>query len=275
MTSLDSSTPEQHRARYLALKSQADARTIARPKAGATPPRPIDEAAVIHRETIPDGWYWSRRVARGESLRIVNPSGNATVSLIIWNADDTSERFNSGDTVKLQWHALLGKGDLLFSDMGRVLASITEDTSGAHDALVGGSTKATNLRRYGPGAWRNTRDNFLLAAAKLGLDRRDVMPCFSLFAPIRVTQSGGFVWQDGLVKPGDFIELRAEMNLLVVLSNCPHPLDPAPSYAPGSIEAVLWRAPPPGPDDLCRTASEEAIRGFENTDILFGEGAKS
>jgi len=265
MTTLDFATPEQHRQRYLQLRQAAQAR------AAAAPPRLMDEAAaglagdaIITNETIPGGWYWTARLKRGEALRIINTSGRSAVSALLWNAADTSERFNAGDTVKLQWTAVLGRGKLLFSDMGRVLASIIEDTSGGrHDALTGGSTPLTNQRRYGDASLRNTRDNFRLAAAKLGLSVRDVPPCITFFAGVRVDDAGAFVWRDGGM-PGEFVDLRAELDLFVTLSNCPHPLDPARDYAPEPVEAIIFRAPSPGADDPCRCASEEAERGFEN-----------
>lgn len=271
MSLLDASTPEQHRERYLELKRNAETRLNARARQSQAPSklRPLADSEILWRETIPDGWYWTRRVNRGESLRIINASGHASVSTLIWNADDISERYNAGDTVKIQWNALLGKGNVLFSDMGRVLASITEDSGAGHDALVGGSTASTNEERYGVASLRNTRDNFCIAAAKLGLARRDIMPCVTFFAPLRTTPDGGFAWREGAVKANDFVELRAEMNLLVALSNCPHPFDPRPDYAPGVVEAVVWRGDALAATDLCRTASEEAVRGFENTDALF------
>ena len=141
MTShLDEQTPAQHRARYEALKAQARAKAAARPDAeagGAAPPA-IPAAAERLRETIAGGWYWSVRVPRGQTLRLVNTSGNPGVSVMIWNADETSERYNAGDTVKLQWTTRLTRGRVLFSDMGRVLCSITEDGFGASDTILGG-----------------------------------------------------------------------------------------------------------------------------------------
>jgi uncharacterized protein len=230
----------------------------------------ILEDAIIHKETIPSGWYWTARLDRGDTLRIVNTAGTATVSLLAWNAADTTERLNHADTIKVQWAARLQKGRVLLSDMGRALLSITEDTSAAHDTIVGGSTAKTNSRRYGEGSLRNTRDNFTLAAAKLGLDRRDIHPCVSFFAPVSVDADGKFFWTDTRREKGDFIDLRAEMDVLIALSNCPHPLDPAVSYPQASVEAVRYRSRPPAADDLCRTATAEARRAFENNALYFG-----
>jgi len=269
MSDLDASTPEAHRARYMELKRSAAARAHAPRTTAPSALRALAAAEILHEEPIPGGWYWTTRIARGQRLRIVNPGGRASVSTLIWNADDPSERYNAGDTVKIQWSARLGKGDVLFSDMGRVLASIVEDSGAGHDALVGGSTSASNEKRYGAAPLRNARDNFCLAAAKLGLTRRDVMPCITFFAPVQTDADGALAWR-GAVAPGAFIELRGEMNLLVALANCPHTYDPHPDYAPGTVEATLWRGLPVEATDLCRTASEEARRGFDNTDALFG-----
>ena len=262
MPSLDQQTPEQHRERYAALRARA--RENARPSGRAAPPPELNAHQVIHRETIPGGWYWTARLQRGQALRIVNTQGTPGVSALFWNADDTSERYNQGDTVKLQWTAVLGAGRVLFSDMGRVLVSTTADTCGHHDAVVGGSTP----RGAADAAPRNTADNFRLAAGKHGMSRRDVPPCITFFAGLRTDEEGRLAWQEDATAPGDIIDLRAEMNVLVALSNCPHPLSP-PGAAPSPVEAVIWEAPAPAPDDLCRHFGEEAERGFENTDALF------
>ena len=264
---------ESYRRRYLELKAAGQAPARPLPPLTVRDAAPLDPQRVIHRETVPGGWYWTTRLARGQALRLINRSVTPGVSVMLWNADDSSERYNAGDTVKVQWSAALRKGRVLFSDMGRVLASITEDSCAAHDTLVGGSTAASNLEKYGApcgdAGLRNTRDNLLLAAAKFGLSRRDLAPCISFFAPLATDAQGRFAWREGQVQAGDFVELRAEMNLLLTVSNCPHPLAPGDSYAPGEIEAVLWQAPPPTADDPCRGGSAEAQRGFANTDPLF------
>lgn len=257
----------EYRRRYKALQTAGTTHAQrALPPATALNDAPIAEDDVLSRRTIPGGWYTTARLERGEALRLVNTEGAAAVSLLAWNAADPSERLNHADTVKIQWSARLRKGRVLFSDMGRVLLSLIEDTSGAHDALVGGSTAASTAAKYGPGAMRNTRDNLVLAACKLGLARRDVAPSIAFFAPVAVEEDGRFAWGEGLRRAGDFVDLRAEMDLLVALSNCPHPLDPAETYAPGSVEVVQFRAPPVHADDICRTATPEAARGFENLD---------
>ncbi|MFG1347171.1 urea amidolyase associated protein UAAP1 [Xanthobacter autotrophicus DSM 431] len=257
---------EENRRRYEELKAAGQTHA---PKAlpGPTPrgSAPIPEGAVIRAETIPGGWYWSTPLKAGEALRIHLAQGPAAVSMIAWAAGDKSERLNYADTVKVQWTSALGKGRVLFSDMGRVMFSLIEDTTGMHDALVGGSTAASNRARYGEKVLRNTRDNFILTAGKLGLDKRDIPPALTFFAPVRTDEDGRFHWIDGQRQQGDFVDLRAEMDLIVALSNCPHPMDPTPDYAPPPVEAIRFKAPAPAADDLCRTATIEAVRGFENT----------
>ncbi|UGV24305.1 urea carboxylase-associated family protein [Rhodopseudomonas boonkerdii] len=234
----------------------------------------INSTAIFAQETIPGGWYWTTRLNAGDAIRILNRSGTSCVSLLAWNSSDPSERLNHADTIKVQWTATLRKGRVILSDMGRVMFGIVEDTSFMHDTLAGGSTAATNAARYGNAPTRNTRDNFVLAAGKLGLDRRDVMPCINLFAPVSVNVDGRFAWNANGREAGDFIDLRAEMDMLIALSNCPHPLDPAPTYDPQPVDIVCYAADPAAGDDLCRTASAEAIRAFENNDIGFKRAAR-
>lgn len=249
-------TPDQiasDRRRYEAhqkLGLEFSPRTLPEPS-----PRPAPEATALATEIVPGGWYTTMTLQKGEILRVVTGARASTVSLAAWSAADPSERMNLPDTVKVQWTTELRKGRVLFSDMGRVLLSITEDSSGAHDALTGGSTPATTTGR-------NTRDNMVLAAAKLGLGRRDLPSLFNLFAPVRVDAAGVFEWRGAMLSPGDWVDLRAEMAVILALSNCPHPLDPV-QEAP-AVTVIRLPARPVAEDDLCRTATAEAIRGFEN-----------
>ena len=270
MTKTRQEIAEANRRRYEELRAAGQELT---PK-GLPQPTALDGArigtdAVIHREQVPPGWYTTERLCRGEALRIVDDAGRASVSLICWRMEDTSERINCADTVKVQWSAAISRGRVILSDMGRVMLSLIEDTSGAHDLLVGGSTAASTLAAFGAPD-RNTQENFLAAAAKIGLGSRDIPPCITFFAPVSLDDAGRFRWQEGRKRPGDFVDLRAEMNLIVVASNCPHPLDPARAGAATAVSLIRHRVPPAGSDDLCRTASPEAARAFAFTDRLFG-----
>ncbi|MEO8244258.1 MAG: DUF1989 domain-containing protein [bacterium] len=228
------------------------------PKAMPGPsPRPApapDPARSLGTDVVPFGWYTTLRLAAGEVLRLQVDGLGSSVSLACWSAADSSERMNLPDTIKLQWTTELRKGRLVFSDMGRVMLSICEDSSGAHDVLTGGTPSA--------GTQRNARDNMVLAAAKLGLDRRDLPALLTFFAPVRVDAEGRLFWRGVLLSGDDWVDLRAEMDLLVALSNTRHPLDVS-GDTPALI-ATRLAARPVGADDLCRTATAEAVRGFEN-----------
>src|SRR5260370_34116360 len=128
---------------------------------------PIAEGAVISREEVPADWYTTVRLRRGEALRIIDISGMSSVSMIGWREEDTSERINCADTVKVQWSAAISKGRVILSDMGRVFVSLVEDTSGAHDKLVVGSTPPSTLPAFALAA-RTTHENLLAAAATIG-----------------------------------------------------------------------------------------------------------
>jgi urea carboxylase-associated protein 2 len=258
-------TPEFYRRRYFELKAQAERTNAERPAPGASDnPAVVPENLVVVEETIPGFWYWTQTIARGQTLRLINDYATPGVSVFLWNAHDTSERYNAPDSVKIQWTARLGFGKLMLSDMGRVLASITADTCGLHDSIAGGSTPQSNLRNYGTMGLRNTRDNFILAASKYGLSSRDLASCTSFFAPVSVDTEGRFVWQDGALKQGDHVDLRAEMDVIVAISNCPHPLSPGRAPVARPVRAIVWRSPSAAGNDLCRHASEEGERAFQN-----------
>jgi urea carboxylase-associated protein 2 len=230
---------------------------------------PMVSDAVIHREVVPAGWYTTFVLRRGEVLRIIDDAGLASVSVLAWREEDPSERINCADTIKVQWSAAISKGRVILSDMGRVVFSLVEDTSGAHDLLVGGSTPASVLAASGAGG-RNTQENFLAAVSKIGLSVRDIPPCITFFAPVALDAAGRFIWKEGSKRAGDFVDLRAEMNLIVVASNCAHPMNPSQSAASGgSATLIKHRGAAPRADDLTRTASPEAMRAFAFTDRLY------
>jgi urea carboxylase-associated protein 2 len=260
---------DANRRRYEELRAAGQSATSkALPEPTALGAAAVAADAVISREEVPAGWYATVRLRRGEALRISDDSGLASVSMIGWREEDTSERINCADTVKVQWSAALTKGRVILSDMGRVFLSLIEDTGGAHDLLVGGSTPASTLAADGA-VGRNTHDNFLAAAAKIGLSLRDIPPSVTFFAPVSVDAAGRFVWNVARKRPGDFVDLRAEMNLVLVLSNCAHPLNPAGPASTAPITLVRHRVPPAATDDPCRTTSPEAARAFAFTDRLY------
>lgn len=262
-------TPEQiaaDRQRYLDFQSEGmETKTLPQP---SPRPAPATENARL-TEIVPGGGYTVLHLKTGEVLRLAPGGTGSTTSLAAWTQQDTTERLCLPDTVKLQWTTDLTKGRVIFSDMGRVMLSIVEDSSGAHDVLTGGSTPET-VAEYAGDAARNTRDNMVLAAAKIGLDRRDIPAVLNLFAPVRVDAEGQFMWRPAMLAAGDWVDLRAEMDLLVALSNCRHPLDPDAAEVPPDLAVMCLPAQPIAADDLCRTATAEARRGFENNARLQG-----
>ncbi len=269
MPSQETGKPDTYaaqRARYETLYARGRAARRDFSEMKGNPPV-IAEDLIARRESLPAGWGTSVFVPRGQTLRLVAGEHCQGVSVLLYRAGDLTERLNVGDTLKMQWSARLHKGKLLYSDMGRVLASITDDTYGRHDALAGGSSALTNLRKFGDASGRNTRDNFILIAAKHGLGKVDIPPCITFFAPISVNALGYFEWTEPAAKNGDYVDLRAEMDVLVFISNCAHPLAPD-AQSPSAVELLRWRSPAVASDDFCRNSCEEAIRGFENTDAL-------
>jgi urea carboxylase-associated protein 2 len=219
-------------------------------------------------EVIGTGGYASRRLPRSAVMRITDTAGDACVQLLVYAAANPAERLNVADTVKVQWQAYLGAGSLLLSDMGRVLMTVVADTSARHDCLCGCSTAATNAGRYGDGSVSGptpaARDLLCLGAAKLGLGRADVGPNLNLFKTARVDLDGA-LHLDGDLAPGVFVELRAEVPVLVVLANTPHPLDERDRYTASSVRCTAWRAEHPNPDPF-RDSSPERHRAFLNSD---------
>ena len=228
---------------------------------------------LIWEETIAAGGYATRRLSRGTRLRLIDLKGDACSSLLIFNAEMPTERLNVADTVKVQWNAYLGASKLLLSDMGRVLMSLIEDTAGLHDAFCGVSNAATNAARYGNGAnsgpFPNGRDRFLLGAAKHGLQRRDVHPCVNLFKGVRIEEDGAITPQVGPFDPGRQVVLRAEMDVIVVIANCPHVLDPRDSWTVTPLRATAWRGAVTPEDDAVRNATPEGLRAFLNVEDYY------
>jgi uncharacterized protein len=225
-------------------------------------------------ETLRGGAAWSRRLRRGQLLTIGDPTGRAAVAALFFNADDPLERYNMPDTLKAQYTAFLTAGRVLYSDMGRILASIVDDGAGWHDTISGFGNAATTRARFGEGSYqerrneffRNTRDNLLVQLGKHGLGKRDLGAGVNFFVKIRVGDDGVMSWIAERERPGRSVALRFEMNTLVVLSNTPHPLDPATSYAPPEVTLTIGRAPPPRADDPCRLSRPENGRGFALTE---------
>jgi uncharacterized protein len=238
-----------------------------------TPPR----ARIVLEEEVPGGAMWSRALKRHQTLRLIDLDGGANVGTLLFNRDHLVERYNMPDTLKAQHTAFVTKGVALYSDMGRILCSVTADTVGWHDTLCGHLGVQATVSKYGEKRYqehrneleRNAHDSFLVELGKWGLDQRDVVPNLNFFSKVTAETDGQLRFHQGHGRAGGFVDLRAEMNVLVVLNTCPHPLDPARQYPRPRIKLVVWRSDPPGADDPCRTSRPENARGFENTERYF------
>jgi urea carboxylase-associated protein 2 len=255
-------------------RSQADAAAPAGrsiPSSSATDlPAGVESSAVVWDETIEIGGYASRLLRQGTLARITDLEGDGCAQLLVYNAASPNERLNVADTVKVQWQAYLNEGALLLSDMGRVLATIVADTSARHDCLCGCSNRRTNEARFGEGGVAspspNARDLLALAAAKNGLGRADIAPNINLFKGVRVVDDGSLRFEGGAA-PAAYVELRVEMDVIVLIANTPHPLDPRADYSGTPVRVTAWRVPPTSnADDPFRTTTPERRRAFENTD---------
>jgi urea carboxylase-associated protein 2 len=230
---------------------------------------------VVHGETVPGARYWSMVIRRGFVLRIADPTGRANAATLLFNPYNLTERYNMADTLKGQHTSKLTKGHMLYSDMGRVLMSIVEDTLGWHDPIGGISTPEDVRRQYGESSYqhdrnafyRSGRELFLIELAKWGLGREDLVPCVNFFSRVYAGADGVLEYAVGHGKPNAYVELRAEMDTLVVLNTAPHPLNPAREYAPGPVELTIRRAAPVRDDDYCVGFRSENARAFANTAI--------
>jgi hypothetical protein len=228
-------------------------------------------------ELLPAGASWAHVLKRGTALKITDLEGGANVPATFFNFEILAERYNMADTLKAQHIAHLTKGHCIYSDMGRVLLSIINDTVGWHDPLGAHSTAATTKAKYGAGPYqtlrndfyRNTRDNFLRELMKFGLGLRDLQNHINFFSKVQVQLDGAMRFIPNHSPAGSYVELRSEMNTLVILDTNPHPMDPAPQYKPKPVHLSVRRVPPPGPDDICRLSRAENGRGFANTERYF------
>ncbi len=258
-------------------RAMAGTRVEAMPTVPATDatdlPPGVAAQDVLWDEVIAAGGYGAKELHRGARLRLLDLYGDACVSMLVFNAERPVERLNVADTLKVQWNAYLGPGRLILSDMGRVLCSVVEDTAGAHDALCGASNRVSNARRYGEGFNHgdhpNARDRFAVAVGKFGLGRKDIHASLNWFKGVSIAQGGHTVLEVGPFPPGRSLTLRAEMNLIVVLANCPHVLDPRPAYSVTPVRATAWRGAVTPPDDPIRRATPEGLRAFENVEEYF------
>jgi urea carboxylase-associated protein 2 len=232
---------------------------------------------ILFEETVPGGGMWSFVLRRHLTLRITDIEGGANVGLMAYQFESPLNRLNLPDTLKAQYTAKLTRGHVLMSDMGNALLSITADTVGWHDPLGGHGNAALVKKKYGEATYqekrndwyRNAHDNFLIELGKYGLGKRDLVANVNFFSRVDVNADGKMHFHPGNSKAGSYVDLRAEMNVLVVLNTCQHPLDPNPKYAPRPVQLSIRQTAPPGKNDFCRNFRKENQRSFILTERLF------
>lgn len=236
-----------------------------------------DSPPLLWEEVLQPGATWSHVLKRGTALRLTDLEGDANVGAIFYNFDNPTERYNNPDTLKAQHIARLTRDFVLYSDMGRILCSIIDDTVGWHDPLAGMSNRTLVKAKYGGLPYhqarndyhKNTLDSMIVELGKWGLTARDLTDNVNFFSKVVVDDAGALHFAAGNSKPGDHIELRAEMNVLTILNTCQHPLDPNPVYAPKPVKLEIRRVPAPAADDPCRLSRPENARGFTVTERYF------
>lgn len=198
-------------------------------------------SAEQRRNTVPPGRSWSGIVRAGQALRIVDLAGEQAVDTLIYCANDPAERYDAQLTVLMQKGPIIGRGTKLYSNRGRVMATIVTDTIGRHDTLVGCCSAEGNSVRFGENAMHlhSCRDNFLIELAKYGMSKRDIVPNLNFFMPVPVEEDGRLAIVDGVKEPGHRIELLATIDLLCVISNCPQINNPCNGFDPTPIEVTI------------------------------------
>jgi urea carboxylase-associated protein 2 len=232
----------------------------------------VTPGTVLHEHEIAAGAAWTVRLGRYRALRLTCLDDGANASVLMYAAADPLERLNVPDTLKAQMSACARPPMVLMSDMGRALASMTGSSLDWHDAITGHSTDASVRERFGPSdyagdrnAWRRSaRAGLLDELWKHGLGRRDLHATLNLFTKVVPggDARGSLTFVPGHARTGDWVELRAEQDLLVVLSTAPHPMDPAPKWAPARLRASVSAVPAPAADDPSRLFRAESGRAL-------------
>ena len=228
----------------------------------------------ILERTLTGAGLWSGVISRGKRLRLTDLEGGANVGMLLYNALERHERYNMPDTLKGQHIFYLRAPYCLHSDMGRLLASITRDDAGWHDTVCGHSDAARVLAKYGEHSYqearndwyRNARDCFLIELAKWGLGKKDLVPNLNWFSKVVADEAGKLSFVPGNSKAGDVIELRFEIDTLVVLNTCQHPFDPDPVYRAHPVKLEVLPGDASAADDPSFTVRPENLRAWENNE---------
>jgi urea carboxylase-associated protein 1 len=205
---------------------------------------PLDIAAAVYDLTIAAGDGWMHEIKRGQTFRIVDLEGNQAADTLFYNAHDMSERYSAQDTIRAQAGIYLTTGTKLISSEGNVLLTITADTCGRHDTLGGACAAESNQVRYSlDKRWMHAcRDTFMLQVLRWGrgASKADITHNINFFMNVPVTPDGGLRFADGVSAGGRYVEMRAEMDVIALISNCPQLNNPCNAYNPTPIRVLIW-----------------------------------
>lgn len=203
--------------------------------------------SVILNEVCPAGEAWMAEVKQGQYFRIVDLEGNQAVDTLFIAAQDANERYSATDTLAQNRQVYLQTGSVLYSNLARPMARISADNCGRHDTLGGACSCESNTVRYAHSKYpmHSCRNNFMTAltqhpiALKYGLNVRHIAPNINFFMNVPVTSAGHLKFDDGISAPGKFVEIQAEMDLIVLISNCPQLNNPCNAYNPTAIQLLI------------------------------------
>ena len=204
----------------------------------------LDPKLAIYDQVLPARKPWAKVLKKGQILRIVDLGGNQAVDFLVYNADDTSERYSAPDTIRAQGNIFITTGTKLYSNDGNVLMTVLHDTCGRHDTSGGACSCESNSVRFGlDKKWQHACvENFLYALKDYGMGKQDMVSNINFFMNVPVSQDGTLEIVDGISDPGSIVDLRAEMNTLVAISNCPQMNNPCNGYNPTPIQLIVWDA---------------------------------
>jgi urea carboxylase-associated protein 1 len=204
----------------------------------------LDPAQARLDVVLPAGQGWTHELAAGETFRIVDLEGNQAVDTLFFSARDTDERYSATETMRAQGNIYLTTGTALLSSEGRPLLTIVADTCGRHDTLGGACSAESNQVRYAldKKPMHSCRDSFLLALARhgRGMTKRDLPSNINFFMNVPVTPKGALTFADGVSAPGRYVEMKADMDVLVLISNCPQLNNPCNAYNPTPVRLLVW-----------------------------------
>ena len=207
---------------------------------------PRTKTSAIYEQVIPAGEGWIHLIRRGQYFRIVDLEGNQAADTFFYNANDYADRYSAQDTVREQGNIYLTTGTRLLSRFGTHLLTIVADTCGRHDTFGGACSNESNMVRYAIDKrhMHACRSSFLKAALNWthngGLTKRDLGSNINFFMNVPVTAEGKLTFEDGISEPGKYVEMRAEVDVIALISNCPQLNNPCNAYNPTPIEAVIW-----------------------------------